>query len=1100
MCKTLVTTRTFTEPESLNLQWLNNTNVPRYIDYYFGGSAPTQCASGISLTTIIPEPVSKRKDTQYGIFNTDIFGLVNSSTDFEYKFRVNLEENNILSTPINDQCATNNNTSLFDLETNLPALFQPLVTNIENPTSGTFGIQVLDVFGVKYNTVTFPNKYCSLGFTYESGVLKVYYIYQDLTNCSSYSVFTYESDPLTVSGNVLIQFVKSGNVISFIINGFETIIDIDISHFIQTPNTYFGVIGFQFYETRFLYSSICSIYCKKDNYVLYSTDFTNYNEVRQEIIVTYQENGNTLTLRNYDLLDIQSGNDCCPLDIVAQLNNFKDGCCFTPTKEDNIRYKVENWFNNNFGFPYIADIEMMSKIGKSEESNRLLKLVNELNSFVFYLKSIRNKMICEEKSYIFFISDQNIIKFTEYFFVRGIDIKCLLEIMEIGNFKNCCGEVTPSVECTCKDELPSAIISADPYIFDRGPESDVVITYTSAIPYEPTAKVPFFCCDGSTSMEVKSELLNSNNLPLEIFDQSITTDGTFTYKIRYLFANSIELDSKEFYVQFVICGVTITRKHIYKCVDNCTDTDSSPVVSGLQGTVNLTLNDGNHNYTYIENTNTISIGNYSCCHQNQYFEILDVDTSKITEGSGLTILSPKIGEQGQGNIEYSYIFDGSKAINGTTQRLFIKYMTCGKFVHTIYVDFNIASNCVVVSPVFDPTSPSVDIDLSNLSSGTYYSDSIAVDYNCCLRENEFLLWILNPGSAAIFNQLKVFYGIDIIFPTAIKTSIGGYEFRIEYKFNREVWEANRSSLISGLPLNWTFNIQYDFCGNNANITLPIAINVTDTCAETQGSTTSTLINVDMYNPISNPVQVSTLLTVLSSTCNGTNNSFIYKGISNAFAKLTDGSNNIGDQFASPLNIPFICAPYETDLGDYTNPLYPVAQNNSDLSFGFPNSIADNTLAISLKIRDNFMRSSGNGIVSPPANKVLPISYDPRVNSNICFLLHITTGATLELESVGYANITVLGDIIVDIMPYLIIPISSGAVSSNSVGYTAKVLNCSFAASPLDSYTETIGTLVPASATVLSANSFSIPNPGFYWVRISHNLIEADLIQAKFNII
>ena len=1125
MCKTLITTRSFLVDSALGNWDTDIAPVPRYIKkwanpayVYTGG---IECDADPFLEPVITELneiIPKLKTSQFGIFQNSLFS--DSAEQFKYKFQVFLKQNSILSETItNTSSIINNNPDDFSGL----YLYQPIITS-----TNTNGLRIYrDITDVVYNpdAANRPKKFSSIGITYDGSNLRVMMIsgnYGDKTvvpSACDYDLQSIISDLVPISGVVDIELICIGKIYTIKVNNVIIPNLISGNPIFYNQKTVLGKFSDSIVETNYLYSDLCSIYYEINNSPVYQTSFEDAINNISSIIIPDTIGINTLTLYNYNILDILEDSSCCPVIESSDLNNFKNGCCFTPTKEDNIRYKTSTWFNNNFGLPYIADIEMMSKIGKSEESERLLKLVNQLNSFVMYLKFIRNKMICEEKAYYFFISDENITKFTEYFFIRGIDIKCLLEIMEIGNFKNCCGEVTPSVECTCKDEIPSAIISAIPYQFNLNSEANQTVTYTEVLDYQ--TRVNFSCCNGNQSIVISSVLINPNNLPIEITPGPVTINGTFSYDITYNYLNAVITDSKEFYVQFTICGKTILRKHLYSAIDTCVTipTNNVPFENELAA-ITLDIDNGDFGITRETFLTTINLGNFECCHSGQRSKIISIDSSRITSESGLTILSPEPGDESQGTIPFSYYFDGENAIAGTVQNVFITYSICDDLVYTGYIKFTIVNTCTPdLTPTFDPvTNTNLDLDLDTMGSGDYNIEIGVSAYQCCGQSNVLYLRFL-PNTYQAYTELAL-YGITFNFPTTVVQATN--QINIPFKFNRDVYLAYKTNNTLIFPRTINFDFFYIACGpvpslNNIINQYVIGFRLDDNCTPIfSGASSTTPIYHDLYLSRGNTVPVSTEVEFYCNSCDNNSGKFSYTG----FRALSNDSKLINtipipQLLASGVSIPFNAKPHQINLGPYTSafplPDFPVQKSTTiemktscwdNVTPALPAVNTTYQLAINSFIADNYFRSDGGPGGLSVTNKTSTFSWNPNIDESLTIIALIAPDAVplnLLLDQLGYTTLSAgAGSLEVEVYPLNSNTCNSFGSLIQNTGDVSILTNANITGTGMNnSLSYDLSAL--SGSGVLSSGATLPLGYGFYFIKFYLKDKTADSFSVRFNI-
>lgn len=1080
--------------------------VPQYIvDYYDSGyvgsyNDPAN-VTGSGLRPTVKTEFGNYKLNRNPSSNYNYFEVVNTEQDFDFTFRVFLNENTTQSELIPGTANTFHNGILEQagFGENNHTLFQPLIT--VGTGRGDFYRNLVSP-PPPGNITRANSRYNSFGFVYEGGELQLHYI-DHITNASgpTNDIFLYKSSSRTISGAVTIGFSRrNGFDYFFNIEGYQeepfgsstiTSGDMDNDKFITSGgSSLFGTLPFNVYELRYLYSDVCDIIHTIDGVIQFRytfggneliTDFGTRIDVENYIYSI----DSTLELYNFALTDIVECNTCC---LVADTplvtsSNSELGCCFTPTVEDNIRYKINNWYLNSLGFSSIEYAEMMLKIGKNKEANEKLEKINSVHQFVFYIMSIRNRMVCEDKPYTDFVSDTTLNTFVEYFNCRGINIKCPLQIAMIGNFTNCCDQIDASVDCECTDEIPSAIISAPIATLDLINQVNLVENYTGETIYLDD-KVTFSCCNGSQLLEVLSDLINPNNVPVTITPDTPQSDGTFSYSLTYSFGDSIVSDTKEFYVQFRLCGKVILRKHLYRVIDTCVNLESDPAASALITVPELDINNNNL-FNFFTTSGTINLGNYTCCGGIRTWEIINIDTSRITPSLGLEFLQPTLGQVGQDNITYSYRFNGENAIVDTTQRVFITYRICNEFTYTVALDFNVVNNCVETFDLAEEFPVVAEtIDLST-GSGEFYSSEIRVlDYNCCQQDDTFTISFVD--GLGILAQ----HGITVLFPPQIPVTVQGSTYRIKYKYDKNVYLQAKQTLYPLLPLALKPVINIGQCPGSATVGSTIAdewnIILDDTCVRQNIQELTTLINYDFYlNP--SPISlVNTTVTMINQACNDLDNPFTYNGIEagSNYAYLSTGNTVYPANFiGGTTNLSLAISPYFIDLGDVDNPSYPVLTPGSELKIG-TEAIPSNLINQTVQLTDNFFRSNYDALggYTGNLNKGLPIEFNTTIHSSVFFLCYIPVGVapfSLKIDLNGSIGVDP-GDINAYVFPLGSVPTGGNYVPALGNG-VAKIYNAS---PPNSNLVYGFENIAAGPGVFAGTITLAIANRGFYWVGVN----------------
>lgn len=1126
-CKTLVTTRTYAVNSALGVWDTDIDPVPRYIkawaDPLYAYTGGIECDADPftePAPTLLSEIIPKLKTSQYGVFQNSLFS---NSNKFKYKFQVFLKENDILSETITGTSSILNNipddfVGYYD--------FQPIITST-NTTGLTIYRDVVDVV-YNPNAANRPKEFSSIGISFDGSSLRVIMLsgnYGDKSvtpTACDYDFQSIVSDPITIAGIVNIELICVNKIYTIKVNDVTIPNTVTGNPVFYNNKTVLGKFTDSIIETRYLYSDLCSIYYEVNEVPTYQTLFENASPSGLTITIPNTLGSNNLVLYNYSLGDIEENSTCCPIYQSVTASNSEIGCCFTPTEEDNIKYKINNWYLNSLGFSSIEYAEMMLKIGKNKEANQKLEKINSVHQFVFYIMSIRNRMVCEGKPYTDFVSDETLNTFVEYFNCRGINIKCPLQIAMIGKFINCCDQIEASVDCECTDEIPSAIISAPIYQYDLASEADQTLEYTQLVEYPgPPSIVPFSCCSGNQSMVVSSTLINPHNLPISIIPGALTTDGTFNYDITYEYIGSVVTDVKEFYVQFTICGQTILRKHLYSAVDNCVTipTNNVPFENELAA-ITLDIDNGDFGITRETFLTTISLGNFECCHSGQRSKIISIDSSRITSESGLTILSPIVGDESQGTIPLSYYFDGENAIAGTVQNIFITYSICDDLVYTGYVKFTIVNTCTTdLTPTFDPVSgTNLDLDLDTMGSGDYNIEIGVSAYQCCGQSNVLYLRFL-PNTYQAYSVLAV-YGITFDFPTTVVQATN--QINIPFKFNRDVYLAYKTNNTLVFPRIINFDFFYLACGpvpslNDIINQYVIGFRLDDNCTPIfSGVNSTTPIYHDLYLSRGNTVPVSTEVEFYCNSCDNNSGKFNYTG----FRALSNDSKLINTLFlprslASGASIPFNAKPHQINLGPYTSafplPDFPVQKSTTielktscwdGVTPVLPTVNATYQLAVNSFIADNYFRSDGGPGGLSVTNKTSAFSWDPNIDNSITIIALIAPDAVplnLELTQIGFHNLSVnTGSLEIEVSP----------LNSNTCNSFANLIQNSGDVSILtDAVINGVGmnnTLSMSLAAYFGTN-YATPGTtlslgyGFYFIKFYIKNCTADGFSVQFNI-
>lgn len=1086
-CKTLVTTRTYAVNSALGVWDTDIDPVPRYIkawaDPLYAYTGGIECDADPftePAPTLLSEIIPKLKTSQYGVFQNSLFS---NSNKFKYKFQVFLKENDILSETITGTSSILNNipddfVGYYD--------FQPIITST-NTTGLTIYRDVVDVV-YNPNAANRPKEFSSIGISFDGSSLRVIMLsgnYGDKSvtpTACDYDFQSIVSDPITIAGIVNIELICVNKIYTIKVNDVTIPNTVTGNPVFYNNKTVLGKFTDSIIETRYLYSDLCSIYYEVNEVPTYQTLFENASPSGLTITIPNTLGSNNLVLYNYSLGDIEENSTCCPIYQSVTASNSEIGCCFTPTEEDNIKYKINNWYLNSLGFSSIEYAEMMLKIGKNKEANQKLEKINSVHQFVFYIMSIRNRMVCEGKPYTDFVSDETLNTFVEYFNCRGINIKCPLQIAMIGKFTNCCDQIEASVDCECTDEIPSAIISAPIATLDLINQVNLVENYTGETFYTDDS-VTFSCCNGNQLLEVLSTLVNPNNVPVTITPGIPQSDGTFGYSLTYSFGDSVVSDTKEFYVQFRLCDQVILRKHLYRVIDTCVNLESVVPKDDIITVPELDINNNNL-FNYYTVSNEIELGDYFCCGGIRSWEIINIDTSRITPSLGLELLQPTLGQIGQDNITYTYRFNGENAVVGTKQRVFITYRICNEFTYTVALDFEVVNNCV---PTVDTTMtfPAVPIDFDlSTGSGEYFSEVRVLDYNCCQEDDTFKIQLVNAYAVILAN-----YGITVLFPTVQWQTIQGFTYQVRYRYDKNVYLANKQSLTVPQSLQPRINIIQ--CSNGATITDIWDFPVDDSCVTANISEGTTQINIDLYNQPRALYSVNATVTMINEACNGLDSPFNYEGVDAASnnAALSYGTTAIGSYIGGIANINLTASPYSVNIGAVNNVNYPVLSQSSNLKI-FTVFDPANLVSQTVQILDNFFRSDydAGSLYNGNFNKELPIPLDIPTQTSVFFLCHIAS-PLVNVEFTLGGNCVVGGDIRATVYNIGSVPSGGNYVPAVGTG-VAKIYDATTTGMIITtSNTTPIGLGVFGPATLIT---LTVATPGFYWVKVdSLNLFEGD---------
>lgn len=356
-------------------------------------------------------------------------------------------------------------------------------------------------------------------------------------------------------------------------------------------------------------------------------------------------------------------------------------CCVELTEAQAKINTIHEFVLNNFGFTNINKLIGFSKIGASKYEE-YLKALDELKDFVLFISLIYSDMACTGNSYTSYISDSEIQKFIDKFYCYNIDIKCILQMANIGNYTGCCEEVTHDTTCPCVDEVPTALPTRFITFNVNGGDIEQVNT-------EP---VTFACCSGDTTVRaIKAK--TSSGMPFTATFEQYVQIGMYTLVINFDSDSdfAIEGTNGEINVTLSVCGKTVTQKYIINIINTCVDEYPNPLPLVTIPEIALATADNS----------TFTVASYfepfSCCTtppENPAEQTWEITGITIPSGSGFTYAPNLIGTTGTGNTASVTLGFNVEDANIGTGQIYIYFLLCGKYSIRQDVAFNIIDGCV----------------------------------------------------------------------------------------------------------------------------------------------------------------------------------------------------------------------------------------------------------------------------------------------------------------------------------------------------------------------------------------------------------------------
>lgn len=371
---------------------------------------------------------------------------------------------------------------------------------------------------------------------------------------------------------------------------------------------------------------------------------------------------------------------CCVRTI--DISGGTKACCIELTEAQAKINTIHEFVLNNFGFTNINKLIGFSKIGASKYEE-YLKALDELKDFVLFISLIYSDMACTGKSYTSYVSDEELQKFIDRFICHNIDIKCILQMANIGNYTGCCEEVTHDTTCPCVDEVPTALPTR--FITFNVNDGDIEQVNT-----EPVA---FACCSGDTTVRaIKAK--TSSGMPFTAAFEKYVQIGMYTLVINFDSDSdfAVEGTNGEINVTLSVCGKTVTQKYIINIINTCVDEYPNPLPLVTIPEIALA--------TVVDNSTAIVVSSFvpfSCCTtppENPAEQTWEITGITIPSGSGFTYAPNLIGTTGTGNTASVTLGFNVEDANIGTGQIYIYFLLCGKYSIRQDVAFNIIDGCV----------------------------------------------------------------------------------------------------------------------------------------------------------------------------------------------------------------------------------------------------------------------------------------------------------------------------------------------------------------------------------------------------------------------
>ena len=476
-------------------------------------------------------------------------------------------------------------------------------------------------------------------------------------------------------------------------------------------------------------------------------------------------------------------------------------CCVELTEAQAKINTIHEFVLNNFGFTNINKLIGFSKIGASKYEE-YLKALDELKDFVLFISLIYSDMACTGNSYTSYISDSEIQKFIDKFYCYNIDIKCILQMANIGNYTGCCEEVTHDTTCPCVDEVPTAL-----------PTRFITFNVNSGdIEQINTEPVTFACCSGdSTVRAIKAK--TSSGMPFTAAFEQYVQIGMYTLVINFDSDSdfAIEGTNGEINVTLSVCGKTVTQKYIINVINTCVDEYPNPLPLVTIPEIDL--------YTAVDNSTVgiISVFDpFSCCTtppENPAEQTWEITGITIPSGSGFTYAPNLIGTTGTGNTASVTLGFNIEDANTGADQIYIYYLLCGKYSIRQDVAFSIIDSCDTLPAPVITLDPPVDttIDFNTVGETLVYTLD-GLPEACCddeLITVEFvaILPTVDTPNPAAFNitidTSNAPTSISVIYSGhSVSDLVASDSFKYKIKLN-----------VCGKEVTVTPNLTFNFVGN-----------------------------------------------------------------------------------------------------------------------------------------------------------------------------------------------------------------------------------------------------------------------------------------------
>lgn len=508
---------------------------------------------------------------------------------------------------------------------------------------------------------------------------------------------------------------------------------------------------------------------------------------------------------NYGILSVE--NVCS----VFELSNSIPGCCYNPSELELLRRKMYKYALNKYGYINIVNALTKGKVGLKKDKTNDFETINDLFSLINYIILLKiNQSICLDViSNKTLITNEYIECFVEYFMCKGIDIKCLLQMANLGNYNNCCQEEDIEVSCPCENDVPLALDNT----------YDVVnkALGNQTLPYIQSVQ-DFTCCSGDETVTV---LKYTSSNPNVFTVNNIGSTALNSYTIDVVFNASLAtVGTYYIYLTLLICGEEVTKNFIFQVVDQCEP--SYPTSGTIE--IEVDVEDGN-----IQVLDLDASPIFTCCptNSNQRWKIQNV--ANTDPNLGITLLSPNTGITiNSPNIPFQFLFDASKCKEVPyTGFIIVDVLFCDSQIVKYIFKFNVINNCQIVYPPLDPLNSNNHTHILSFNSqdGDVVNDSILIPikqlippnivyYECCNLCDEYakVIAIDSPSSDSGFTINYPVVG-DTYYKNYVNLNVEYINIPVGFTFSQDIAKPNFEEVIY---------ITFELC-NGAKYKVPFKI-------------------------------------------------------------------------------------------------------------------------------------------------------------------------------------------------------------------------------------------------------------------------------------